>query len=344
MSFLPYGRARSGDWLSAVGVSVLTHGGIVALLLTASVPLLPTIRPEGSAEGDLIVSLEILDAVIASEQDTDDLPLTELEESAPDTLAPVDPASAETLVPEEDSTDLPAETLETAPEETLLPEETEPEDHEAVVEAEPEVTEAEVTEAAPVEAEDLTPVEPEVAEAGEIAPQTPAGTLPETAEVIEDTPDPEPAPESALSEARLPRLSVWERHAPGGHACTEVYFDKIEAELRPVPLVAGNRFKTSQGSALCGILLRMELGPNEIYAAAGLELLSGRFVGALRPPPDLSGRRSVKGRHEWSLDLPHRVAGPVRYRLSLTTSSTAIRAQNQPGAGKTITLEHEVLQ
>jgi hypothetical protein len=163
--------------------------------------------------------------------------------------------------------------------------------------------------------------------------------------VLPDTkPAPEPAPESALSEARLPRLSVWERHAPVGHACTEVYFDKIEAELRPVPLVAGNRFKTSQGSALCGILLRMELGPNEIYAAAGLELLSGRFVGALRPPPDLSGRRSVKGRHEWPLDLPHRVAGPVRYRLSLTTSSTAIRAQNQPGAGKTITLEHEVLQ
>jgi hypothetical protein len=195
MSFLPYGRARSGDWLSAVGVSVLTHGGIVALLLTASVPLLPTIRPEESAEGDLIVSLEILDAVIASEQDTDDLPLTELEETIPDTLAPVDPATAETLVPEEDSADLPAETLETAPEETLLPEETEPEDHEAVVEAQPEVTEAEVTEAAPVEAEDLTPVEPELAEAGEIAPQTPAETLPETAEVIEDTPDPEPAPE-----------------------------------------------------------------------------------------------------------------------------------------------------
>ncbi|GGE22441.1 hypothetical protein GCM10011360_08690 [Primorskyibacter flagellatus] len=200
MSFLPYGRARFGDWLSAVGVSVLTHGGIVALLLTASVPLLPTIRPEDSAEGDLIVSLEILDAVIASDQDTDDLPLTELEETTPDTLAPVDPDTAETLAPEEQIAEQPAETLETAQEETLLPEETEPEDPEAVAEAEPEVTEPEVTEAEPVDAEDIAPVEPEVAEAEQVAPQTPPETVPETAEVIEEAPEPEPAPELTQAE------------------------------------------------------------------------------------------------------------------------------------------------
>lgn len=145
-------------------------------------------------------------------------------------------------------------------------------------------------------------------------------------------------------EPKMPRLSVFERHAPVGHACTEVYFDKIEPELRPVPLVTSIQFKTSQGPALCGILLRIELGPNEIFAAASLELLAGRLVGSLRAPPDLSGRRLVKGRHDWPLDLPHRVAGPVRYRLSLTTSQTALRKQNQPDGGKTITLVHEVLR
>jgi hypothetical protein len=182
------------------------------------------------------------------------------------------------------------------------------------------------------------PVPPAKPAAAPPVAKPPPTVLPET------KPAPKPALPPAPSEARLPRLSVWERHAPVGHACTEVYFDKIEPELRPVPLAADNRFKTSQGPALCGILLRMELGPTEIYAAARLELLTGRFVGALRPPPDLSGRRSVKGRHDWPLDLPHRVAGPVRYRLSLTTSPTAIRGQTQPGAGKTITLEHEVLR
>ena len=139
-----------------------------------------------------------------------------------------------------------------------------------------------------------------------------------------------------------PRMGILERHAPEGQPCTAVYFGKVQAELRPVPVAKGNRFKTSQGKRLCGLLLRIELGFKTTYAVVNLETLSGRLVGALRPPPYLSGRRLVKGRHDWKLNLPHGSGDLVRYKLSLTVAPTAIRHSIQPPGGRTISLQHEV--
>ncbi|MFP6775110.1 MAG: hypothetical protein VCE74_22685 [Alphaproteobacteria bacterium] len=144
------------------------------------------------------------------------------------------------------------------------------------------------------------------------------------------------------AEVKPPRLGILERHAPEGQPCTAVYFGKAQAELRPVPVADGDRFKTSQGKRLCGLLLRIELGGEETYAVVNLETLSGRLVGALRPPPDLSGRRLVKGRPDWKLDLPHGSGEPVRYTLSLIVGPTAIRHNVQPAGGRTISLHHEV--
>ena len=146
------------------------------------------------------------------------------------------------------------------------------------------------------------------------------------------------------AEVPPPRLGIMERHAPDGQACTAVYFGKVQAELRPVPVAEDSRFETSRGPRLCGLLLRIELGEGETYAVVKLEILSGRLVGALRPPPDLSGRRLVKGRHDWKIDLPHRGGEAVRYKLSLIIASTPIRHLTQPAGGRTITLQHEVLR
>ena len=143
-------------------------------------------------------------------------------------------------------------------------------------------------------------------------------------------------------EAKKPRLSVWERHAPPDQVCTAVYFGRAQARLVPVPLAAPNRFKTSQADTLCGLLLRIELGEVETYATVNLETLAGRLVGIMHPPPLLSGRRLVTGRHDWPVDLPHGTGEGVRYRLSLTTSTSLIRYRTQPETGKTISLEHEV--
>ena len=107
-------------------------------------------------------------------------------------------------------------------------------------------------------------------------------------------------------------------------------------------MAKGNRFKTSQGKRLCGLLLRIELGFKATYAVVNLETLSGRLVRALRPPPYLSGRRLVKGRHDWKLDLPHGSGDLVHYKLSLTVAPTAIRHNIQPPGGRTISLQHEV--
>ncbi len=146
--------------------------------------------------------------------------------------------------------------------------------------------------------------------------------------------------------AKLPAIAVLERYAPAGQGCDQIYFGKAEAVMRPVPVLVPGRFKASAGDGLCGVLLRIELGAEERYAQVKLEVLEGRLVGALRPPGDLSGRRLVTGRRDWSLDLPHRGMGSVRYRLTLTTSEMPIRAGSgvDQGSRHSISLLHEVLR
>ena len=148
--------------------------------------------------------------------------------------------------------------------------------------------------------------------------------------------------------AKLPAIAVLERYAPAGQGCDQIYFGKARAVMHPVPVVEPGRFKASAGAGLCGVLLRIELGAEERYAQVNLEILEGRLVGALRPPGDLSGRRLVTGQRDWSLDLPHRGVGSVRYRLPLTTSQTPIRAggavNKEKGARRSISLLHEVLR
>jgi hypothetical protein len=187
----------------------------------------------------------------------------------------------------------------------------------------------------PPAAADTTTTKPKPAKITQVA--TPKSMPKTVSKTVSKT-----APKDVNIEPRKPRLSILERHAPLGHACAEVYFGAVRPMLRPVPLAGQNLFKTSRGPTLCGFVVRIELGQKEVYAVAGLETLAGRLVGTLRPPPDLSGRRAVKGRHDWTLDLPHHVKTPVSYRMSLTTSSTVMRRGLAPTGGKTISLQHDI--
>ncbi|MBT7664003.1 MAG: hypothetical protein HN608_03720, partial [Rhodospirillaceae bacterium] len=155
-------------------------------------------------------------------------------------------------------------------------------------------------------------------------------------------PTPDPIPK-INTELRIPRLNILERHAPAGRSCIDVSFGKTQAELRAVPLDQSNHLKTSSGPALCGLVLRIELGPDETYTLANLEVMAGSLVGNLRPPPGLSGRRPVAGRHDWIVDLPHRTRDAVRYRLSLTTSKSIIRGSTPSGDSNTISVLHKIL-
>ena len=139
-------------------------------------------------------------------------------------------------------------------------------------------------------------------------------------------------------------LAVLERHAPHGYQCEHVYFGKAQADVLAVPLLGPQQAKPSEGLSLCGLLLRMELGEMPVYAMVKVEMLQGRMVGTRHPPSDLSGRRLVKGRRDWSIDLPFLGTGPVRYRLTLVTSTKPIRDDRPADGGelKTASLLHEI--
>lgn len=184
MSFLPYGKANSGMWLSSLGASTAAHGGIVALLLSTSIPFLPERIVQGEDEQELFVSLEILDASIINDLDpiTEEA-LTEVDEAA---LLPETPDDEllEEIDPEEDLA---------LPEEEIAPEDVEAEEFAALEPelqepelAEPEVVEPEVLEPEAAEPEIVEPevVEPEVAEPEVVEPEV-IEPEPEEPEIVE---------------------------------------------------------------------------------------------------------------------------------------------------------------
>lgn len=194
MSFLPYASPAPGAWIGSLGASAVVHAGLASLVFfSGAVVFLPVVDFNALDESDVAVSLEILDADIIEEVDPFDP--TAIPEDAVE-LTP-DAFEAETLIEE-------SETL--APEEadTLAPEELLAEPEEAPVPLEPEILETaevlepeEVPEPAPIEAEEISPVE---------APIEPE-ILPEEDPLIAEPlvePEPEPAPiPTPLEEAPL---------------------------------------------------------------------------------------------------------------------------------------------
>ncbi|MCH2164958.1 MAG: hypothetical protein MK098_09940 [Marinovum sp.] len=101
MSFLPYSGRDTGAWAGSLGLSAIAHGGLVALLLGSSIPFLPEGPNDTNAlEGEVFVSLEILDAGIIdtleptqidgteiTEDGAEDIPEDVIDELIPDDTA-----------------------------------------------------------------------------------------------------------------------------------------------------------------------------------------------------------------------------------------------------------------
>jgi len=206
VSFLPHEPAGGLAWYGSFAASTLTHAGVGAFLMfSGMVAFQPSQTDLSETDQDVLVSLEILDADIMTEPDTNDLldqipsdaPLLEPDDTEAETIpeqelaalepddAALTPDAVDPVAPEEDvfeAAEPVAEEFETA-DEALVPEQPEPETAEpeplAPVEPESNV----VTEFAAAATEELLPEVTE--EADEIQP-------PETAEIAPLAPEPEP--------------------------------------------------------------------------------------------------------------------------------------------------------
>ena len=213
MSFLPHAPAGGLAWYGSFAASTLTHAGLAAFLMfSGMVAFQPTPADVSDTDQDILVSLEILDADIVTEPETNDLldqipadaavlepdateaetiPEQELAALEPDDAA-LSPDAAETVTPEEEifeAAEPKAEEFE-APDDALTPELPEPDlaAAEPLAPVEPE-TDA-LTELTAGESEDILPE----------ATQEPAETLTdtdeiqalETADITPVAPEPEP--------------------------------------------------------------------------------------------------------------------------------------------------------
>ncbi|PJI84231.1 hypothetical protein BC777_3771 [Yoonia maricola] len=114
MSFLPYAPVSSGTWATAISGSTVLHGGLVVLLATSSITLLPDPSGIPLRAPEYEITLEILDLPAIEPADDpraipeDAIPLdpvletaAELEAVIPDTIAPVAEATPIQPEPEE---------------------------------------------------------------------------------------------------------------------------------------------------------------------------------------------------------------------------------------------------
>ena len=156
------------------------------------------------------------------------------------------------------------------------------------------------------------------------------------------TPTPELLHQSPPTEQAV-RISVHEQRAPAGTSCPDVHFGDVLAVERPVKTDAAGQPKDSRAVELCGLLLLIDAGSKPHYLRAEVTMQLGRLIGSDRPPEPLSGHRPVGGLQRWTLVMPHRQNGPVRYSVTVRASDKAPIAGNRLVDLDSATLQHTVL-
>ncbi len=133
-----------------------------------------------------------------------------------------------------------------------------------------------------------------------------------------------PAPEVAALEVAALEVAVLERRAPEGKTCAAVHFGTATAVTVEVPRLSTGEFESSRHEGLCGLEFALEPGAGQLYAAAFVEVLSGRFIEAGPKPGVLAGGAPLSGRVSWSVDIPRRLGQALTYRIVVVTASAPV--------------------
>lgn len=157
--------------------------------------------------------------------------------------------------------------------------------------------------------------------------------------------------------AALVEVAVLERRAPAGKTCAAVHFGTAQAATVAIARRAPDRLEASLHDGLCGLEFSLTPRLPELYAAAFVELSSGRFIEAGGKPGALDGRSPLPPRLSWSVDVPRRMSEPIVYRLVVVAAAhpvadaaARLREGAQPqaaeaasGGATVISLAHRVV-
>ena len=112
-------------------------------------------------------------------------------------------------------------------------------------------------------------------------------------------------------------ITVFERRAPEGKTCADVWFSEVEAVLKPInpknSKYANNTLSDSQKKSLCGLQFNFKIPNPEGLAMARVKVETGKFINQ----QSASTKRSFIGKLNWPIDLPDFQSRVFRYHLSL---------------------------
>lgn len=124
-----------------------------------------------------------------------------------------------------------------------------------------------------------------------------------------------------LDKAKLPTpekkigFEIFERIPPEGKSCAQVHFSGVKAQTNKIAKNDAGKFPPSALNGLCGLQFVFDLGIQSKYLAAYIEVSSGRYISAGSKPRNLSGRKILSGRHNWSIAVPRRLDDPFVYKI-----------------------------
>jgi hypothetical protein len=116
-------------------------------------------------------------------------------------------------------------------------------------------------------------------------------------------------------------VTLDERRAPEGHTCAAVHFGNVEAVRSRVTRNARGEFAASSYQGLCGLEFTVVATKQSLYAAALLQVISGRYFQAVPLPRKLIGRESFFGRQGWAIDLPWRLHEAFSYSIEVVAAT-----------------------
>lgn len=115
-------------------------------------------------------------------------------------------------------------------------------------------------------------------------------------------------------------VMLYERRPPEGNTCAAVHFQRVEAATLPVAMDSPATFAPSSHDGLCGLAFAVVARGRSVYAAASLDVTSGKYFEAVARPKSLTGMESFSGRQGWAIDLPWRLREPFAYRLDIVAA------------------------
>jgi hypothetical protein len=116
-------------------------------------------------------------------------------------------------------------------------------------------------------------------------------------------------------------VTLEERRAPEGHTCAAVHFGNVEAVKTQVTRSSRGQFAASSYQGLCGLKFTVVATKQSLYAAASLQVTSGRHFQAVPLPSALIGKEPFSGRQGWAIDLPWRLSEPFSYSIEVVAAT-----------------------